>query len=480
MIIVHASAECYPVAKAGGLADVVGALPKYQCRQGDEAKVIMPMHRTEFLYKNEWETIHQGSFSLGERYLNFTIIREKTNKLGFELYCVDIYGLLDREKIYGYDDDDERFIAFQIAVLEWINAWEYLPDVLHVHDHHAALIPFMIRNCFVYDKLNKIPTLLTIHNGNYQGIMSWDKGFYLPAFNTKKWGLLDWNDHINRLACGIKCADKVNTVSQGYMNEIMKDGAGLESLYQSEKEKCIGILNGIDTEAFDPATDTLINDNYSIKDFEEGKLLNKQMLCKQINFDSKVPLFVFIGRMVKDKGADILPEAIARLFKKRPTEFSVFILGSGMKDIETGFLEMNDEWPRYYTSRIDFNEPLSHKLYASADFLLMPSRVEPCGLNQMYALRYGTIPIVRRTGGLKDTVVDMGDDGGYGICFDYASVVDIMHSMERAIDLYNDKEKFQAQREHCMAIDNSWDKSSDNYKKIYLSITKNLNNTHAS
>lgn len=227
MEIIHVSAECYPMAKAGGLADVVGALPKYQNKLGHIAKVVMPMHRTKFLYNNEWETVHKGSFPMGKFYFDFTVIKEKTNKLAFDLYCVDINGLLDREKIYSYDDDVERFTAFQIAVLEWINSWEHRPDIVHVHDHHAALIPFMMRNCFTYRKLSGIYTVLTIHNAQYQGWMGWEKASYIPVWDTWKWGLLDWNNTLNPLACGVKCADKVNTVSPGYMQELMAEANGL-------------------------------------------------------------------------------------------------------------------------------------------------------------------------------------------------------------------------------------------------------------
>jgi len=172
------------MAKAGGLADVVGALPKYQNKLGHIAKVVMPMHRTKFLYNNEWETVHKGSFPMGKFYFDFTVIKEKTNKLAFDLYCVDINGLLDREKIYSYDDDVERFTAFQIAVLEWINSREHRPDIVHVHDHHAALIPFMMRNCFTYRKLSGIHTVLTIHNAQYQGWMGWEKASYIPVWDT--------------------------------------------------------------------------------------------------------------------------------------------------------------------------------------------------------------------------------------------------------------------------------------------------------
>ena len=203
MEILHVTAECYPVAKAGGLGDVAGALPKYLNQLGHIAKVVMPMYRTKFLYNNQWEVVHKGYTNLGNRGFEFTVIREVTNVLGFDLYLVDINGLLDREKVYGYDDDTERFTAFQIAVLDWVAAWQHKPDVIHVHDHHTALIPFMLRFSYKYGVLKNIPTVLTIHNAQYQGWMDWSNSHYLPRWDMWKWRMLDWKDKINPLASGI-------------------------------------------------------------------------------------------------------------------------------------------------------------------------------------------------------------------------------------------------------------------------------------
>ncbi len=464
------SAECYPYAKAGGLADVVGTLPKYQQQSNHIAKVVVPMHRTKFLYDNEWNVEHKGGIMLSDRYLDYTIIKEKTNKLGFDLYCVDIYGLLDRENIYSYDDDPERFTAFQIAVVDWISHWEHRPDVVHVHDHHTALIPFMMRHCFAYRHLASVPTILTIHNGQYQGWMGWDKSFYIPAWDTWQWGLLDWSNTINPLACGVKCADRVTTVSPSYMEELTQDANGLEQLFVMERGKCSGILNGIDTKVWNPATDTYILDNFSAADAKEGKRLNKKKLCDDFNLDAGKPLFIFIGRMVGEKAADLLPQAINDSFSHIGNKMNFLILGSGDSSVESQLSAMNNGYVGYYNSQIGYNEKLAHQMYAGADFLLMPSRVEPCGLNQMYALRYGTIPVVRRTGGLKDTVVDFGEPGGYGICFNYATVWDITYSIHRAVELYGDKEKMDEILEQVMAIDNSWESSSTKYINLYNSI----------
>jgi starch synthase len=472
MEIIHVSAECYPMAKVGGLADVVGALPKYQQEMGHTAKVVLPMYRTKFLYDNEWEVVHKGNFSMGNMNFDFTIIKEKDNKLGFDLYCVDINGLLDREKVYGYDDDAERFTAFQIAVLEWINKWKHQPDIVHVHDHHAALIPFMMQECYAYGKLKNIPTILTIHNAQYQGWMGWDKATYLPAWNTWRWGMLDWNNIVNPLACGIKSADRVNTVSPGYMQELMGEANGLEPLFRTEYAKCSGIINGIDYKVWNPEKDTYILDNYSVKDVDEGKALNKKKLCKDFNLDVKLPLIVFIGRLVGEKAADLLPEAISNALRNYAGKLNFLILGSGDPEIEHALTTMQGYFLGYYNSQISYNEKLSHLMYAGADFLLMPSRVEPCGLNQLYALRYGTVPMVRRTGGLRDTVIDIDEDNGFGLCCNHASLTDIDISIHRAIELYADKIKMQNIRKRMMEINNSWTASAEQYITLYNEIKK--------
>jgi starch synthase len=465
MEILHVTAECFPVAKVGGLGDVVGALPKYQTDLGHAAKVIMPMYRTEFLYENNFDVMHKGAFQMGSSTIDYTIIKEKTDKLGFELYLVDIFNMLDREKVYGYDDDTERFTAFQISVVDWLHSLKTKPDVVHVHDHHAALIPFMMQHCNDYKDLSAVHTVLTIHNAQYQGWMSWDKGPYIPTYDMWRWGLLDWDKMINPLACGIRCAIKVTTVSPGYLEELQLNAKGLERLFQMEKHKCFGILNGIDEHVWNPKTDKLLKRKYSVGSTYIGKPINKKELCKEFGLTYSKPLIVFIGRLVDEKAADLLPAAIEAAIQQGNVNF--LILGSGNKNIEQQFYKLNNEYAGYYNSMIGYNEKLSHLMYAGADFLLMPSRVEPCGLNQMYAMRYGTIPIVRSTGGLKDTVIDIGEEGGFGISFNNATVSDIVYSIHRATELYKDSKKMSELRKTIMEIDHTWHKSADEYIKLY-------------
>ena len=474
MELLFVSAECYPVAKAGGLGDVAGALPKYLTQLGHNTKLVMPMYRTKFLYANHWDVVHKGSSNLGNWWFEFTVIKERTNVLGFDLYLLDINGLLDREKIYGYDDDSERFTAFQIAVLEWVSSWQHQPDLIHVHDHHTALIPFMVKYCYRFAGINNIPTVLTIHNAEYQGWMDWNRSIFIPQYDMWKWGMLEWNNRINPLASGIKSADKVTTVSPSYLDELKYMSNGLEALFEYEKGKCIGILNGIDNHLWDPETDSYLQpeNRYSIETLEAGKAKNKMQLCDQFDLDFDKPLISFIGRLVGEKGADLLPQVFGDSFFHIGRKMNFLVLGSGLPDVEWQLNNMKYLSNNDFNAYIGYNETLSHVIYAGSDFLLMPSRVEPCGLNQMYSMRYGTIPMVRRTGGLRDTVIDYGDPGGYGICYTYAAVGDICQGVWRAVELYHDKEKLNEVRPHMMKLDYGWETSVKQYVRVYESVLR--------
>ncbi len=466
MEIVHVSAECYPVAKVGGLGDVVGALPKYQNKLGHLAKVVMPAYQSKFFTDNQFDTVYDGWVKLGAINYRALIFKEKTNKLGFDIFLVHVAGLFDRDGVYGFDDDTERFMAFQIATLDWIAQWEHQPDVIHVHDHQAGLIPFMTSNCFQYHRLSNIPTVLTIHNAQYQGQFGWDKLHYLPSFDLIKTSKLDWNNAINPLASAIKCAWRVTTVSTSYLEEISHSANGLEGLLSQERNKSFGVLNGIDTDVWNPQQDRMIVKGYTGKTVDSGKKANKAELCRVFNLDPSKPLFTFIGRLVGEKGADLLPDIFYNALAQSDGEINILVLGSGDNHVEDRLNEITQRYQGHYNAYIGYNEALSHQIYAGADFLLMPSRVEPCGLNQMYALRYGTIPIVRRIGGLKDTVVDIGD-GGFGICHDQTSIWDVGHAIGRAYELYLDHAKVKEIRKYMMSIDHSWDLSAQKYIDIY-------------
>src|ERR1700759_1481691 len=234
MRVFHLSAECYPVAKVGGLADVVGALPKYQNQAGLHASVVMPFYNRKFVKENEFAVVFQGSTLLGTRRLYFEILKEKTDKLGFELFLVKIPGLLDREEIYSYPDETEQFIAYQLAFLDWISYSQQKPDIIHCHDHHSGLVPFLLKYSALYAHLADIPTVLTIHNGQYHGSFNWSKFSLLPEIDMSKAALLDWGGSINPLAAAVKCCWRFTTVSPSYLGELTQQSNGLEYLFHLE------------------------------------------------------------------------------------------------------------------------------------------------------------------------------------------------------------------------------------------------------
>ena len=473
MEIFHISAECYPMAKVGGLADVVGALPKYQTNAGHRVRVVVPCYDTKFKNENNFECVHWGNVKLCNFDFTFSVLKEKKYKLVYELYLIEIKELFDRPNVYGYEDDIERFLSFQIAALDWLTARQPVPDLINCHDHHTGLIPFLLKYAYKYENLRSIRTVITIHNGLYQGWFGFDKLHYLPEFDLIHVGFLEWNNSLNSLAVGVKCAHAVTTVSPSYLNEINIAANGLEDLFKSVRSKSKGILNGIDFEVWDPSKDQMIVENYSVETFETGKQKNKEKLCEEFELDPTKPLFSFIGRLFEEKGGDLLPQASALALSENFESINILILGSGNAVIEEQLIQLRNDYKGNYNVFIGYNEELAHLIYAGSDYILMPSRVEPCGLNQMYALRYGTVPIVRRTGGLRDTVIDFGDDGN-GICHDQASVGDICYSINRAVKLYDDTTNFNKIVKKGMATDHSWERVCQEYIEIYnLIIEKN-------
>ena len=328
----------------------------------------------------------------------------------------------------------------------------------------------MLKHCYRYQHLSSIPTVLTIHNAEYQGWLGWDKSYYIPAWDNWKSGLLEWNKSINALACGVRCAWKVTTVSWSYLEELRWAANGLEALFEYEKGKCYGILNGIDTKVWDPEFDTYLDHHYNIKSNSVGKTKNKEILCKRFGLDATKPLIAFIGRLVGEKGADLLPQAIGDSFYYIGRKMNFLVLGSGEPYIQDLLERVSSLSEGDFSIFIGYDEALSHIIYAGADFIMMPSRVEPCGLNQMYAMRYGTVPVVRATGGLKDTVKDFGEPGGYGICFNNPIVGDITHAIWRAVQLWQAPVSMEELRGRMMRLDFSWETSMTQYLDLYASL----------
>lgn len=476
----HISAECYPAAKTGGLGDVVGSLPKYLCEDGVLSAAIIPKYDLKWIRNHEWVTVYEGTFWINWTQRHFRIQQESGNTLGYPLFVVDIPGLFDRPGIYNdpsganYSDEVERYIGFQQAVLEWLLSfpWHQRPRVLHCHDHHTALIPWMIKHCPAYQQLAPIPTVFTIHNGQYQGAFSWRNGHLLPPYEASSRWMLDWNDTINPMACAIKAAWAVTTVSESYLYELHESSMGLEPLFRQEWRKEYGIINGIDAQVWDPATDPMLQHRLENNDIQSFKQKNKQALCEWFGFPPELPIISYIGRIVGEKGADLLPDTYRR-FLSGGGRASFLVLGTGEPWTQNEFRRMAYELPGRFNAVIDYNEALAHQIYGGSDFLIMPSRVEPCGLNQMYAMRYGTIPIVRSIGGLKDTVPDIGigDGTGRGIRFDHFSVDDAHRAIYRAVSMYhNDPPTVAYLRKHVMSIDFSWENAVAQYLAVYRRI----------
>lgn len=472
MKVIHVSAECYPAAKVGGLADVVGALPKYQTNLNYESAVIMPYYNNKYAKETEYTTDYTSSVDLADKNYKATVQKVKNSykDLGFHLYQVKIEHLLDRGNVYGYDDDTERFIAFQKVVLDWVLQFNSAPEVIHCHDHHTGLIPFMLTQCTKYKSMRGIPTVFTIHNAGYQGEFSFEKLAYLPEYDLEQSGILEWDYAINPMAAAIKACWRYTTVSPNYMTELPHAATGLDWLFDTEREKSVGILNGIDAEVWDPSTDPMIAKNFSEKTVEAGKKANKLAICKKFGLDPKKPLVAFIGRLVYQKGADIMAGIFDRALEAN--DINGLVLGSGDSHAEFLLNDLKDKYPGRYNTFIGYDEELSHLIYAGADFLIMPSRFEPCGLNQLYALRYGTIPVVRTTGGLKDTVKDIGEKGGFGIRHEHVTVEDVALAITRANKLYHDTKEFKRIQNEIMKIDNSWENSAKEYIDLYNLIAK--------
>ncbi|MCC2590281.1 glycogen synthase [Chryseobacterium sp. MFBS3-17] len=467
MNIFHLSMECFPVAKVGGLADVVGALPKYQNKfEGIRASVVMPWYNKPFVHNHDFEPVFNGFIHQGPNMLSVHVMKERSSVLGFDLYLVHIPGLLDRDNPYGYRDESYQFLAFQHAVLHWLTAMKIRPDVLHCHDYHTGLVPFMLQHCPEFSPLQGVKTIGTIHNGEYQGQMRWEMLDFFPWIDgTADLRILDWDGWINPLATMIKCCHAFNAVSGGYLEELFQSFKGLESLVRQEHAKAYGIINGIDTEVWDPATDDYLDVNYSTENAREGKWMNKVEICREYGLNPELPLVGFIGRFAGEKGADLLPDIIWQSIQQTYGALNIIVLGSGEKHTEHRLAELAAHYSNFALD-LGYKEYLSHQIYASADFLLMPSRVEPCGLNQMYAMRYGTIPVVRYTGGLRDTVQDISS-GGAGLNFGQASAEDAVHALKRAAHIYHDQELMNHLIQVNMNFNFSWHQSAENYLNLY-------------
>lgn len=476
MKVLYAASEAVPFCKTGGLADVAGSLPPALAAQGVETAVILPLYRlvkerfadqlTFLCYDYvdlAWRHAYCGLFSL--------------KKDGVTWYFLDNEQYFGRPELYGCADDGERFGFFSRAVVKMLDHLDFWPDVIHCNDWQTALIPIYLKDDGVREeRYRSVRTVLTIHNIEYQG--RYDPYCLGGLFGLDRgWvddGTLLLDGDLNLLKGAILTADAVNAVSPTYAQELKNPyfAHRMEGILTQCGYKLSGVLNGIDMKLYDPAADPRIAANYTAEDIS-GKAADKAELQKALGLrpEPETPIIAMVSRLVTHKGLDLIREVMGDIMEL-PVQF--VLLGSGDAAYEDFFRHAAERWPERMAIRLGYDEALSMAIYAGADLFLMPSRSEPCGLSQMIAMRYGTVPIVRETGGLKDTVqpYEAWRDAGTGFTFANYSSADMLHVLREAAYLYKDyPDAFARLRRRAMERDFSWNRSAGDYLKIYAAVT---------
>ena len=476
MKVLYAASEAVPFCKTGGLADVAGSLPPALAAQGVETAVILPLYRrvkerfadqlTFLCYDYvdlAWRHAYCGLFSL--------------KKDGVTWYFLDNEQYFGRPELYGCADDGERFGFFSRAVVKMLDHLDFWPDVIHCNDWQTALIPIYLKDDGVREeRYRSVRTVLTIHNIEYQG--RYDPYCLGGLFGLDRgWvddGTLLLDGDLNLLKGAILTADAVNAVSPTYAQELKNPyfAHRMEGILTQCGYKLSGVLNGIDMKLYDPAADPRIAANYTAEDVS-GKAADKAALQKALGLrpEPETPIIAMVSRLVTHKGLDLIREVMGDIMEL-PVQF--VLLGSGDAAYEDFFRHAAERWPERMAIRLGYDEALSMAIYAGADLFLMPSRSEPCGLSQMIAMRYGTVPIVRETGGLKDTVqpYEAWRDAGTGFTFANYSSADMLHVLREAAYLYKDyPDAFARLRRRAMERDFSWNRSAGDYLKIYAAVT---------
>lgn len=472
MKILFASSEAVPFAKSGGLADVAGALPKALRKRFTGCRVIMPLYGSiDEELRNSMRFICDITVPVAWRNQYCGIFEAHID--GVIYYLIDNEYYFKREGFYGHYDDAERFAFFSRAVLEVIPHISYLPDVIHCNDWQTALVPVFLNEFYKKNSLYKnIKTVFTIHNIQYQG--KYGKEIYgdVLGLSEGRESILEYDGCINLMKGAIQCADKITTVSPTYSAEILDPyySHGLDSILKQFTYKLTGIVNGIDTEVYDPASDGKIFTNYSFDNLS-GKSDNKLELQRLFGLPQKkdVPVIGMVSRLVEHKGLDLLKCVFEELVS---ADVQFCIVGSGDKEFEDFFSGMAARYPEKVGVFIGFNNALAQQIYAGADIFLMPSKSEPCGLSQLIALRYGTVPVVRETGGLNDTVKDSENGEGNGFTFKNYNAHDMENTVWRALKGYSDKKGWEILVKRAMKCDNSWASSAKKYIGIYKELTE--------
>ncbi len=472
MKVLYATSEARPFAASGGLADVAGSLPQAIRARLVGCRVVMPLYESvpeELREQMRFVTSFSVPVSWRRQYCGVFEARSG----GVVYYLLDNQYYFKRAGLYGHYDDAERFAFFSRAILELIDHIDFRPDIIHCNDWQTGLTP-VYYNLFYAGRpgYENIRTVYTIHNIQYQGKYGMEilgDVFGIPEYAAS---LVEQDGCVNLMKGGIEAADKVTTVSPTYAMEICDPwfSFGLDSILRARGWKLAGILNGIDVDSYNPATDKVIAQNYTAED-PAGKAVCKAALQKELGLPvaADIPLIVMVTRLVSHKGLDLVKYILDELLQE-PVQ--VAILGSGDWAYETFFREMQARYPDKFCFYEGFVPDLARRFYAGGDIFLMPSKSEPCGLAQMVACRYGDLVVVRETGGLKDSITDCGDGEGIGFTFKTYNAGDMLNAIHRALGVYRSEEDYTAVRRRAMETDFSWGKSANEYIRMYKALTK--------
>lgn len=467
MKILFCSSEVVPFAASGGLGDVAGSLPKSLNAEGQDVRVILPLYgKIKEKYSEDLKFIDSFNVSLGWRNQYCGLFTMEQN--GVTYYLLDNEFYFNRPNLYGYGDDGERFAFYSKAILESLLHMDFEPDIIHANDWQSALVTLYINVYYRHiQKFQKIKTVFTIHNIAYQG----QYGYNMIADTLglpQEWAHhAEYNGDTNFMKAAIENADKVTTVSPTYAQEILDPwfAHGLDPILREKQHKLWGILNGIDYESYNPKTDKIIVKNFHADAFIKNKAVCKKELRSLFNLEEDgSPIISMVTRLVGHKGVDIIVQAMQGLIDKG---YQVVVLGTGESQYEEFFRDLAARYPGRVGVEIAFIPALSRKIYAGSDMFLMPSKSEPCGLSQMIALRYGTVPIVRETGGLKDSVKDSQDGVGNGFTFANYSADELYGACMRAYEGYQDTKGWRVLVKRAMQSDCSWKNSAKEYIRMY-------------
>lgn len=470
MKIMYVTSEASPFVASGGLGDVMGALPAAvkKIDKESEISVILPLYSCiEEKYRKEMKKTLDFSFYLSWRCVYCGIYELKYNNVRY--FFVDNEYYFKRKFIYGDFDDGERFAYFSSAVVEFMNHYSYVPDILHANDWQSALTVIYLKTKYAQnDSFKNIKTVFTIHNIEYQGKYDMNILEDVFALDTQYKSTVEFNGAINLLKGALVCADKLTTVSPTYANELSDSyfAFGLERIIDMCRDKLVGIINGIDEKYFSPSDSDALSMPYNSHTHKKGKAENKRALQEYMGLEinEKIPLIAMITRLTGAKGIELVISSLDELLNE---DVQFVILGTGEGKYEEIISNICARYEKKARAIIKFDRALSKKLYAASDIFLMPSRSEPCGLAQMVACRYGAVPIVRGVGGLYDTIIAYGRENSNGFVFENFNAQEMLMKIKEAIELYNDEKEWNDLQKRAMKSDFSWKSSAEKYVGIY-------------